>query len=220
MEFVSSLLERGVVRVSAPPEAPRDWRAAIAELDHLARAEVAFDPPPLVEPAAAWGLSMLYRSCQFLTCREVDAETVRRALAEPCPEAPKPAVCYSVDLALRYLPDLMSLARGIAPDDPLVESLLGLASAWPLSSVGIKGVSNIGTAAFIVDRSLRQLYVDRIIERADVSRLDDPRVRESVRAALGHFPELAPAIAKALARDTGFQPVQASLEIEKTGSKT
>ncbi|HEY2587414.1 MAG TPA: hypothetical protein VGI81_16840 [Tepidisphaeraceae bacterium] len=198
LEFVSSLLERGVVRVSAPPDAPRDWRAAIVELDQMARPEMAFDPPPLVEPAAAWGLSMLYRSCQFLTYREVDAETVRRALAEPCPESARPAVCYSVDLALRYLPDVMSLTQGIASADPLVASLLGLASAWPLSSVGIKRVSNIDTGAFIIDRSLRQLYVDRIIERADVSRLDDSLVRDSVRAAVGSFAELAPAIAKSL----------------------
>ena len=197
LEFVSSLLERGVVRVSAPPDAPRDWRAASAELDRLARPEMAFDPPPLVEPAAAWGLSMLYRSCQFLTYREVDAETVRRTLAEPCPEAPRPAVCFSVDLALRYLPDVMSLARGIASNDPLVASLLDLASAWPLSSVGIKGVSGIDIGPFVADRSLRQLYVDRVIQRADVSRLDDPLVRDSVRAALGNFPELGPEIAKA-----------------------
>ena len=41
---------------------------------------------------------------------------------------------------------------------------------------------------------------DRIIERSDVSRLGHPIVRESVRAALGAFPELAPRIATALAQ--------------------
>lgn len=195
LSFVSSLLERGVARVAAPTEAPpADWRAAVAELDQVARPELAFDPPPLVEPAAEWGLSVLYRSCQFLTYREVDAETVCRTLSDPCPRPPGPAVCYSVDLALRFLPDVLSLARGIAADDPLVSSLMRLAWAWPLSSVGVKGVSNVDIRSFVDDRSLRQMYVDRIIERSDVSRLDGPHIRESVRAALGNFPELAPTV--------------------------
>jgi hypothetical protein len=37
-----------------------------------------------------------------------------------------------------------------------------------------------------------RVYVDRIIAGRDVERLDDPRVREAVRAALGMFRELAP----------------------------
>lgn len=205
VSFVNSLLERGAVRVPGPTEpSPGDWADAVAELDRAVRPEMAFDPPPVDEPAAIWGLQMLYRGCQCLAHRDVDAETVGRMLAEPCPSArASAAACYSVDLALRYLPDLLSLARGIAPDDPLVTSLMRLANAWPLSSVGVKGVGEIDIRPFANHPSLRQLYVDRIIARSDVSRLGDAGIAGSVRAAVGNFPELAPAIVQLLPRADG-----------------
>ena len=130
--------------------------------------------------------------------REVDAASVQQALAAPCPRPPSASVCYSADLSLRYLPDLLSLARGIAPDDPLVAGLTALARAWPLSSVGVAGMEDLDVSAFVDHPSLRQLYVDRIIERGDVSRLKHPAVRAAVGEALGAYPDLAPRVAAAL----------------------
>lgn len=199
LSFVKSLLESGAVGVSAPPGMPEEWGEAVVELDRIARPELTGEAPALVERAGAWGLSVLYRACQLLAYRDVDGEQVRAMLATPCPERASPSVCYSVDLSLRYLPDVMSLARGIAPGDPLVASLLTLAEAWPLSSVGIKGLNAMDVGPFAGHPSLRQLHVDRIIERCDVMRLGDASILESVRAAIGGFPELAPGIAAALA---------------------
>ena len=208
VDFVHSLREGGRVRVPDGPGLPGGLVAAVRELDRLVRPTLAGDPPPLSEAAGGWALEILYRACQFLIHRDIEADTVRQALGRPCPEPPGDAVCYSADLALQYLPDLLSLARGVAPDDPLATGLTDLARLWPLSSVGVKGLGEAGgldTEPFIGHPSLRQLYVDRIIERQDVSRLDDPAVRQAVREALGHFPELAPAVIGA-AVDGEFGP--------------
>ena len=196
--FVRSLAETG--RVSVPPDEaiPSDVDPAVCELDTVARQDMASDPPALESPAAAWALTLLYRACQALVFREIDAASVEQALAAPCPRPPSPSVCYSADLSLRYLPDLLSLARGIAPSDPLVAGLTALARAWPLSSVGTAGLEDVEVSAFLDHPSLRQLYVDRIIERGDVSRLKHPAVRAAVGEALGAYPDLAPRIATAL----------------------
>jgi hypothetical protein len=61
--------------------------------------------------------------------------------------------------------------------------------------VGVKDLGELDVAAFIGHPSLRQLYVDRIIERGDVSRVEHPAVREAVWAAPGNYPELAPKFA-------------------------
>jgi hypothetical protein len=136
----------------------------------------------------------------------MEAAAVHESLSSPCPEKPSPAVCYSVDLSFRYLPDLLSLAKGIAPADPLVTGLTGLARAWPLSSVGVLGIEGpVDVRPFIADPSLRQLYVDRIIDKADASRLGDPQIVDLVREALGDFPDLAPKLAPAL-QQQGTQP--------------
>lgn len=177
-------------------EEPADLSDAARELDRAARPGMAFDPPLLVESAAAWSVRLLYRSCQFLAYREVDEETVRRTLSEPCPEQPSPAVCYSVDLAMRYIPELLTLSRGIAPGDPLVDALVSLAKRWPLSSVGSTDLGELDPAPFIDHPSLRQLYVDRVLERRDLSRLRHPMVRQAAAAAIGGFPELATFLAK------------------------
>ena len=81
-----------------------------------------------------------------------------------------------------------------AVDDPLVAGLTQLARDWPLSSVGVAGISTaeIEIGAFFHHPSLRQLYVDRIIEKADATRLDDPMVLEAVREAVGDLSHLAP----------------------------
>ncbi len=200
--FLTALHENGRVRVSIVPDKTPDARAhaesKLREMDLLARAELAGDVPEFRPDAALWAATLLHQACQFLIFREVSAETVRAALSVPCPEQPSPAVCYSVDLSLRYLPDLLALARGAAEEDPLNVGLLALAKAWPLSSVGIKNLPPVlatELALFIAHPSLRRLYADRIIQFAERSRLDDPRVIEAVREGIGAFPELCPALA-------------------------
>jgi hypothetical protein len=192
--FVQSLLETGRVKVPPDETLPADLDEAVALLDASARPELAHDPPPLSRQAAAWALTVLYRACRALVFREIDAKTVAQHLSRPCPLPPSPSVCYSADLSLRYLPDVLALARGIAPDDPLVAGLLALARAWPLSSVGVADPGDIDPSPFLADPSLLQLYVDRIIERSDASRLGHALVREATRAALGAIPSLAAAV--------------------------
>jgi len=191
--FVQDLLDAGRVRVTAWGVLPADFEDAVRLLDRAVRSGLAFDPPALQLRSATWALQLIYRASQALVHREIDAEAVRKALADACPEAADPAVCYSVDLSFRLLPDLLSLARGLSEDDPLVTSLVSLAADWPLSSVGAKGVPATEPTPFMADRSLRRLYADRIVEKRDTSRLYDPMTRQAVREAMGACPQLIPA---------------------------
>jgi hypothetical protein len=172
---------------------------ALESLDRQARLELAFEGPGLDLRAATWAANQLYRTCQLLVFRDGEPGAIRQALSAAGPEPVTPEVVYSVDLTFRYLPDLMTLARAAASEgDPLVDTLLGLARAWPLSSVGMRDVGEVNVDAFRGHPALRQLYIDRIIARRDLSRLADPRVREAVREAIGLYPQLAPELAGAI----------------------
>ena len=201
-EFLSAIREGGplVVPPPAPQQAedPRQLMSVIEQIDADARLEIAGLAPELAPAVTTWAARMFYNACQFQVYRDVDADEVRGGLAMPCPAKPSPAVCYSADLVFRHLHDVWSLARGIAREDPLVEALAALARAWPLSSVGIPNLGKVDVAAFIHHPALRRLYADRIIARADSSRLDSPAVIEAVRGAVGAFPEIAPSLAKHL----------------------
>lgn len=200
--FLVELREVGRVRVDGAEEpTAEDMQGAaaiLADMDADGRLRLAFAPPPLVLEAAVWAAVLVYRGCQFLVFRDTSAEAVRETLARPCPASPSPGVSYSADLTFQHLPELLAMARGAASGDPLTLALTALAGAWPLSSVGVEGLAGVKIDAFIEDRCLRRLYVDRILARCDRSRLADGRVREAVREALGLFPQLCPDIAAAL----------------------
>lgn len=199
--FLRSLIESGHVSVHAfsmdAAERPTDdGTACLLELDRRERLEFPGEAPALSLPAAQWGAAILYRACQLLVCRDVPAAETTNALAAACPQERSPEVHYSVDLVLRYLPDLLGAARRLAAGDPLVEALRRIARAWPLSSVGIPDLkpadlAEIGT--LLGHRGLRQLYVDRILQHGDTARAEHPTVRAAVLASLGqHVALLGP----------------------------
>ncbi len=195
--FLVALAETGQVAVA--PEFSNDVDsqagAVLLEMDRVTRLNLAGTPPEFIPQVALWAASLFHRGCQFLVCRDIDANIVVKALQEPCPAPHSPAADYSADLTFQYLPDLVTMTRQVASGDPLLQQLVAIAREWPLSSVGIKEVESVKVDAFISNISLRQLYVDRILAREDVSRLGDPRVDEAVREAIGAFPELCRPVA-------------------------
>lgn len=198
--FLERLFQDGEVDVRPGPIPDVDNPAMeiLSAAESAARAEVAFSAPDLSLPCAGWAARLFYAGCQFTVCRDVSREEIARTLSERCPEDPLPARVWSVDLTFRYLPDLFRLARHVSPTDPLIQELRVLATSWPLSSVGIPDLGEPDPSAILSTPALRQLYVDRVIERGDVSRLAHPIVAEGVRTALGAHPGIAPVMARAL----------------------
>src|SRR5690349_19611347 len=116
------MYESGYLRVeppvrAAPPgsDAERALTRSIEAVDAAWRAELAFEAPALVMPVAIWGAEIVHRACQALVYREMQPQGVTEALSLPCPRHPSPEVCYSADLALRVLPQLLALARAASP---------------------------------------------------------------------------------------------------------
>jgi hypothetical protein len=202
--FLEALWEDGRVKVAPPGDVAPDDRAEaerrLVELERIAAADLPGEPPSYDGAAAIWGAEMLYRACQFAVFRDLGRENIAAAFAEPCPGQATAAQHYSVDLTFQFLPDLHRLTRQAAPADPLVAKVAEWAALWPLSSVGIAEISPARAALDIVvaQPALRRLYVDRIIARADASRLTDERVREAVCTALGLHLDLAGDLAKHL----------------------
>ena len=218
--FLHALSESGRVVVPASvEESDADLvaaDAALAELDAVARATLAFDAPRFLPDVAHWAAITLYRGAQLVAHRDLEAAEVERRLGTPCPDRERhdaADVAYSADLALRFLPDLERLAVAAARgDDPLVERLRDLGREWPLSSVGLRAVDDAAepdAAALDVvlgHPALRQLYVDRILTRDDTGRLGSAGVREAVRESLGLYPELGGKVARLLEHDVRGEP--------------
>lgn len=191
-QFLDELLTQGEVAVTRRPDTFEavDLEAATVVLGDY-YADDALDLPhqaPDFEPAAAlWAAQYLYFTVQLTLVRELDEAVMAERLPD-YPHEPTPAALYSADLLLRYLPDLLGLARGLAPGDALVARLQRLAAHWPLSFVGQPGADAPEPAAearLLAHPALRQLYVDRIIRTQDRARAARPPLRPLVHAALG-----------------------------------
>ncbi len=198
-EFLAELFHDSRVHVAAlaefTPDERRNAVSVLIEFEQANRADLPQRPPPLCEATALWGAERFYRGCQFLVFRDASVEAITVELATTCPANSDPAsAAYSVDLTWRFLPDLLKLAGGLASDDPLLTHLRQRGVEWPLSSVGVPNLGEVRVDGFFDDSCLRSMYTDRIIARGDVARLNDKRVQDAVREALGAFPELAPEI--------------------------
>jgi len=202
-EFLNALFEHGRLATSAAAITPEDRRlarAVLADFETSFRADLPAQPPEFSTDAALWAAEVMYRGCHFCVDRDADEKRLAETLLAPCPLPPSASVHYSADLVLRFLPELIKLARSAAPDDPLVGVLLKLAAQWPLSSVGVTDVQPVAAAMILEDSCLSRVYIDRIIARKDVSRLKNEAVRELVAAAFGMYPELAADVAAELER--------------------
>ena len=208
--FIQALANDGRITVSPNPIVARDEAtlAALVELNERAESELAGESPGFSSEAALWAAELLYQICQFIVCREIGEAQIAAAFVKECPVPRSPNVDWSADLFFRHLPSLFRLSQQLSNGDPLIQELKKLATAWPLSSVGISELSELNINTFFNHPALARLYADRIIAASDTSRLGDARVNELLQTDIGIHRDLAPDIAKRLfsKQNTALEP--------------
>ena len=149
-------------------------------------------PPDFDSKAALWAAEFVYRTLHLTILRHIDAKTVEQLLTDFEGET-TPETLYAVDLSFRYLPELFTLAKGLAPSDNLVSLLKTRLQRWCFSAVGLdlETENKAKTTDIIFNHlSLRTAYIDRIIQKKDLKRaLSEPEC-EWVKAALGNYPSV------------------------------
>lgn len=187
--FLNDLLNTGCLTVAGRLAAfdAADLRAA----EDLLRALHAEDalalpgPAPAFDGAAAlWAAAYLCHSLTLALVRELDEAVVDEQLRDFA-GAVTAEVVYSVDLSFRHLPDLLGLAKGLAPGDALVARLRATARQWPFSCVGTEPGGAEPDALILAHPALRQAYVDRIIRTQDRARAGQAHLAPLVGEALG-----------------------------------
>ncbi len=201
--FLTRLFENGGVQVPQfAPISSREREAArqaLNEFEPQYRLSLAGTPPVFDAGVGCQAAESLYRVCQCLVYRELDPKELLSGVPLVAGAAGTATLHYSADVVFRFLPDVWRLAKDASEHDPLVTCLSELAGRWPLSSVGISGVLASSIDGFAGDRSLLALYVDRIIERRDKTRLGDRRVRNIFLSVVGAHAALAPEMAATIA---------------------
>jgi hypothetical protein len=195
--FIQDLLEKGQVTVAGQliPFGEEDIQQSLILLRQYYeedKLEMPLAAPEFSSEAALWGARYLYHATQFAMLRDLGEEQVKAYLTDfPGPVTPE--AMYAADLALRYLPDLLHLAKGLAPDDVLVACLKHTLVQWPFSSVGQEGIGEVNQEAVLAHPSLKYAYIDRIIKYKDIKRANHTQVAALIGEALGgHVQKLWP----------------------------
>jgi hypothetical protein len=191
VKFIQDIFQHGKVVVAGQviPFTEQDAQETIQCLheQYNYQAQELTGPAPAFHPGAAiWAAGFLYRSVQLAMLRELGEEAVNGLLTTY--DGPvSPETILSVDISFRYLPNLLGLAKGLAPEDVLVKRLRQAAIQWPFSSVGmtVDGVMDI--EPILQDACLRSTYIDRIIEARDKERSKHVQVNEYIKEALGDY---------------------------------
>lgn len=192
--FIRDLLEKGQVTVAGQliQFAEEDTQQSIVLLNRYYeedKLEMPLEAPEFSPEAALWGARYLYHAIQFAMLRDLGEEQVKEHLTDFQGQI-TPETMYSADLTLRYLPDLLKLAKGLAPDDVLVTSLKHTLSQWPFSSVGLEGMEESNPDVVLENPSLAYAYIDRIIKSKDLKRAGNEQLAGLIREVLGAHTQL------------------------------
>ena len=189
--FINHLVREGQVTVvdQLIPFTPQELLETQTILENYYHSDVLEMPgtaPAFDATAASWAAQYIYRIVQLAMLRDAGAAALTRWLT-PYASASTAAQIYSADLCLRYLPDLLSLSKGLAPDDPLVQQIRETAMQWPFSSTGMNLPAQGDITAIVASPSLLQAYADRIIATRDINRCNTTAIRNTVTASLGDY---------------------------------
>ena len=146
--------------------------------------EIPHTAPAFNAPAALWSAAYLYHTVKLALVRELDETVVHEQLQDFSGDM-TPEAIYSADLTFRHLPDLLRLAKGLAPGDALVARLQSTAQQWPFSFVSTELKEAEPVAIILAHPALRQAYIDRIIRAQDRARAGQEHLVPLVHEALG-----------------------------------
>jgi hypothetical protein len=196
--FLNSLFTDGVLTLAAeePEIDQQKSEALLVSAEQIWRMQMPLDPPKFDVVSALKAAKVLECACRAIVHREIGIEQTEQFINEcglRCND--NPGQHYSVDLVLRFLPQVSERASRISDTDPLLEILKSIGREWPLSSVGMPGCAIETLPIGLLHPSLWRLYVDRVISRRDKSRLNIASVSDAVVAAIGPFSSLAPELA-------------------------
>ena len=191
VQFIQDIIQQGKVIVDGQivPFTNEDIQQS-TELLHQQYNRQALDltgiVPAFHPEAAVWSAHFLYRAVQLVMLRDLGEEAVNGLLI-PFQGPVSPETILSIDISFRYLPNLLGLAKGLAPEDVLVKRLQEAAAQWSFSSVGMKVEGTIDVEVIMGDSCLRRAYIDRIIAARDSKRCNNILVNEHIKEALGDY---------------------------------
>jgi len=146
-----------------------------------------FEAPHFDAQAALWGAKTVYFSAQLILQRQDTHKELQKLFANE-PENVNPSSILSVDLCLRFLPHLYNELKNIDPLDPLLNLLTPIMEKWHYSAIGLlMSHENLNFECYLSNPTVKQLYLDRIIQEKAIEWAEFPQINTVINANLGFY---------------------------------
>ena len=149
-----------------------------------------FIAPEFDWTAALWSAKIVYFSAQLLLFREKTIEEIE-TLLRPYPDNPTPSNILSIDICLRFLPDILTKLKTIDSDDEIIPILEAFLVQWHYSAFKYPiEETNLDFKAVVSNDCIRQLYANRIIAHKAFRRARHEAIRPYVIGSLGDYEDI------------------------------
>ncbi|MCR9250012.1 MAG: hypothetical protein NXI20_06285 [bacterium] len=120
--------------------------------------------PEFDSKAAVWGAKIIYFVSHLMVNRTKESQELTSFLPQDELEL-SPSSILSVDLCLRFLPDLIVQLSLLQSDDPIIYTLNKVLIKWHYSGISyLETTEKLDFELVLSNQCLLQLYVDRVIE--------------------------------------------------------
>ena len=127
---------------------------------------------------------------RLLLYRETAIEEVE-TLLRPYTDPPAISNILSVDICLRFLPDILNKIKAIDPEDEIIPILESFLIQWHYSAVNYSiEETKLDFNAVVSNDCIRQLYADRIIDHKAFRRARQAAIRPYVVGSLGDYEDV------------------------------
>lgn len=145
------------------------------------------EAPEFDKHAALWGARVVYIAAQLLLYRQNKAQDLPALFPDFAGEI-NPSAILSADLSLRFLPDILMQLRVIDPEDALIGILENLLHKWHYSAISYKlDYEDLSFDSLEQTKCLMQLYLNRIVEKRNLTLAHHPFFAPRIASDLGLF---------------------------------
>jgi len=146
-----------------------------------------FDPPLFHSMAALWAAQTVYITAQLLLCRTKEEQELQTLFPIATFEV-NASTMLSVDLCLRFLPQLIHELRAIDSDDSLIEILDRLMHTWHFSGISHSlNIEKLDLHPIFDSQCLQQLYLNRITDYQNIDLALHPQFVSYIKGNLGLY---------------------------------
>ena len=145
--------------------------------------------PAFETEAALWAAQTIYTAAQLLLYRE-NKETDLEQLLPDYNITRTASAVLSVDLCLRFLPDILVQLKMIDSEDSIIEILERKLIYWHYSGINYTlPLQLLDFNSMFIEHALKSIYINRIITYKKLDLANQDACKDTVAAHLGLFAE-------------------------------